>query len=249
MQQLPQSKSFFQRELHDSFLAPLNSLRFFKHHKFLLVIGLAPHLAGLCAYAWFLFWYAMPYAQQRLLGWNTDFSEWATKFFIGTLVLIVGAVLYTILLMPVVNALASPIYDIIATQAYQECSGYKLPRYKTSELVRSFVSECSKSVFIVGVFTVAFFLPLAAPVFFILSIWFFGWDHMDRTLSLMGFGIGKRIRFGLKHSLACISLGVWTYIPFAGTLLSFVMSAAGAIAVVGVQSKKDVINLGEKTPA
>ena len=244
----PPSLSFIQRELHEGFLAPINSLRFLRHHKFLLVIGLAPHLAGIAGFFWFLSTHAMGYAQKQLSGLSANLNPVFFQFALAVLVYLLGTLLYSILVMPLISTLASPLFDVIAASAYQETSGYVLPRTRFSEVVRSFLSECSKCILILGVFILGCFLPILAPLLFLASIWFFGWDHMDRTLSLMGFGLGKRLAFGFKHVLACVCLGIWAYVPFAGTVLSFVMSAAGALAVARIQSPRDVGHLKQKQP-
>ena len=243
----PASTSFIQREMHEGFLAPLNSLRFLRHHKFLLVIGLAPHLAGVAGCFWFLQNHAIAFAQEQLAAWSVHVGQGVFKFALFSFVYVLGTLLYSVLVMPLVNTLASPLFDVIAARAYEQTSGYLLPRSRFSEVVRSFLSECSKCILLLGVFVLAFFIPIIAPLLFLASIWFFGWDHCDRTLSLMGFSLPKRLAFGFKHALACMCLGIWAYVPFAGTLLSFVMSGAGAMVVARVQSARDVQHLTQKS--
>ena len=242
----PPSSSFIQRELYEGFVAPLNSLRFLRHHKFLLVIGLAPHLAGMVGYFWFLSTHALSYAQQQLASWAGNMNMALFHFALAALVYVLGTLLYSILILPLISTVASPVFDVIAARAYESTSGFLLPRSRFSEVVRSFLSECSKCILILGLFVFGFFFPLAAPLLFLASIWFFGWDHMDRTLSLMGHGLAKRLAFGIKHLVACMCLGIWAYVPFAGTLLAFVMSGAGAIAVARLQSPRDVAQLKQK---
>jgi uncharacterized protein involved in cysteine biosynthesis len=159
--------------------------------------------------------------------------------------------LYTFIFVPLLNAILSPFLDIIAVRAYEDTSGRKLPQLGASDFFRSFVSECSKTILILLAVAFGVLLPSVIPggallyIFFapaglLLSIWFFGWDHVDRTLSLMGLSLRQRLMFGVRHATGCFCLGLWMYVPFAGTFLSFTFSAAGAILVAHIHGHKQV---------
>ncbi len=222
---------FIAREIRAGFLSPIHSLKFFSSHKLLLVSGLAPHILGFCGHLWISFSYIMPFIQIQIEKFTGNpLSALSSKLFAASFVLL-SFIGYSFLAAPLVNALASPIFDIHAEKAYAAFKSENAPPAKSGNFFKSFVSECCKFVFIFSVFILSFFVPFAAPLGFLASIWFFGWDIIDRTLSLQNFSFRDRLIFGLKHCVTCISLGVWVYIPFAGTLLAFVFAAAGGIAV------------------
>jgi len=155
---------------------------------------------------------------------------------------IASVLLFTVVGVPLLNVLLSPLLDVIAAKAYVETSGKPIPNLGAADFLRSLLSEASKAVIVYTVIVLGFFLPMLlpgglfvsaaiAPLGLLVSIWFFGWDNADRTLALLGWPLRRRIAFGLRHFLACIALGVWAFVPFAGTLLSFTMAAAGAMVV------------------
>jgi hypothetical protein len=254
------SRPFFvTHELREGFLAPLDSLKFFRRHKILLVSALAPQVAFLAGMLWAAFTRVLPWAEARLasgLATSGTLGEMAASVPDGLLagalaiaLFIACVVLYTLLGVPFLNVVLSPLFDIMAARAYEETSGRKLPNLGWSDFFRSFLSECSKLIIIYTTIILAFFVPLLVPAGFVLSfllgplflvasIWFFGWDHMDRTLALQGLGLRRRLLFGVRHALGCSALGLWTYVPFAGTLFSFTMAAAGAMVVAKVENPK-----------
>jgi hypothetical protein len=247
------SRTFFvTREMQAGFMAPIDSLRFFARHKLLLVSALAPHLALLVAALWASFAFGLPYASEQVVkmlpatGLLSGVSPTIVLAFVGIAIFIACILLYTLIGVAILNVLLSPLFDMIAAKAYVETSGRALPKLGWSDFVRSFLSESSKMILVYTAFIVAFFLPMLlpggilfsiviAPGFLVVSIWFFGWDAMDRTLALQGRGLRQRLLFGLRHFVGCMSLGVWMYVPFAGTLLSFSLSAAGALVVAKVE--------------
>lgn len=237
-------------ELAIGFFAPIDSLKFLGRHKFLLLLGLVPHLVGFVAYIWALYVHVVPFVSDKFASYAAFFSNSVAHFLLAASTYVAGLVLYTLVGLPLVSTLASPLFDIIAARTYEETAALKLPTLGFTDMVRSFLSECSKLTIIFSILAICFFIPLLGPVAFVVSLWFFGWDHMDRTLSLMGLNLRQRIAFGLRHSLTCLSLGLWSYVPFAGTLLSFVMSAAGAYAVARAQTSKECQHLeGRHVPS
>lgn len=243
------SQWFLSRDIQAGFFSPVDSLKFFARHKFLLVMGMAPHALGLVGYLWFLLNWVYAAAERNLTQLSAFTPGSLSGMALQAALVIFGLVTYTLIGLPVISVLASPLFDLIAEKAYIDASGRTLPKPSFADFFRSFVSECAKTLIILAFIVLSFFLPLMAPVGFLVSIWFFGWDHMDRTLSLKGMTLGPRLLFGIKHFPACLALGLWVYIPFAGTLLTFAMSAAGAIAVAKIESPADVAaTAGAKPP-
>lgn len=213
----------------------------------MLVSALAPHAVALAALAWASVTYGVPWARElaRTPLEALEAPPALVEGFLGTALVLACILLFNLVGVPLLNALLSPLFDVIAAKAYRFEAGRPLPTLGFSDFFRSFLSECSKMVVVFTCLAVGIFLPMAlpggflvsavvAPAFLLVSIWFFGWDNADRTLSLMGLGLRARLLFGLKHMLACFALGLWTYVPFAGTLLSFTLAAAGAIVVARV---------------
>ena len=235
-------------------MAPLDSLKFFKNHKFLLVSVLAPHILAFGLGVWALFSFGHPW----ILEYGAKLTETIPAFVVSGIISFSLAVAYTLVFtfvfVPLLNAMLSPIFDIIAVKAYEQASLRSLPKLGASDFFRSFVSECSKTFLIIIVVAVGVLLPsiipggfllyvLLAPAGLVLSIWFFGWDHVDRTLSLMGLSLSQRLMFGVRHATGCFCLGLWMYVPFAGTLLSFTFSAAGAILVAQIHGQKHSVSV------
>lgn len=243
---------FVTHELSAGFLAPLDSLRFFRRHKLLLVSALAPHLLLAVGLLWAAFLFGLPLANQHLaqlfpeIAGGTGMSAYALSILVGLAIGVACILLYTLVGVALLNALFSPLFDVMAAKAYEETSGKPLPKLGWSDFLRSFLSECSKLVIVYTCIVVAFFLPvlipggiivtlIVGPALLLISIWFFGWDAVDRTLALKGLGLRQRLLFGVRHALACAALGLWTYVPFAGTLFSFTLAAAGAMVVAKVE--------------
>ena len=243
---------FITHELRAGFLAPLDSLRFFRRHKFLLVSALAPHILLAVGLLWTAFAFGLPSANEQLIrlfpeiAGGDGVSAYALSILVGVAIVVACILLYTLVGVALLNALFSPLFDVMAAKAYVETSGKELPKLGWSDFFRSFLSECSKMILVYTCLVVAFFLPVlvpggilvtlvVGPAFLLVSIWFFGWDAVDRTLALKGLGLRQRLFFGIRHGLACSALGLWTYVPFAGTLFSFTLAAAGAMVVAKVE--------------
>lgn len=217
------------------FISPLDSLKFLMNHKALMVLGLAPTIAGLVGYFYLVHTQLLPWVTLELTTqqWFQELSfNWAITQSLVFVVYLLAFLVFNFIGMPLVNIIASPLFDVIASKALEEYGGQKLPKLSFFSFLESFLSQIFKAmVYILG-FMFVIWLPALAPLTFLASIWFFGWDQLDRSLGLCGLPVRSRILYGVRHSIACMSLGVWLYIPFAGTLLTFVMSGAGAITVV-----------------
>jgi uncharacterized protein involved in cysteine biosynthesis len=136
-----------------------------------------------------------------------------------------------------VSAISSPIYDFIAAKTFEKSTGEKLPNQGFRQMISSIITEVVKLSGYFGLLALSFFVPVLAPFFFLFSIWYLGWDHLDRTLLLMNKSFFERVGFGIKHVLACLSLGAWSYIPLLGGLFGFTFASAGAIAVARLTAK------------
>lgn len=204
----------------------------------MLLSGLTPVLASLVGYLWLVHRYvatpAGAWIQQAFAdSWMSPLAGFSAS------VLIYGLSfwLFNLLILPLVNVLMSPLFDLIADRAYRWTTNVPLPPLSKTAILRSFLAECSKLIIIWSVFLVGYVSPLLAPFFFLFSLWFLGWDHMDRVLTLKDFSLRYRFLFGFHHALGCICLGVWTYVPLMNTFFSFTMTAAGAIAVGQLERK------------
>jgi hypothetical protein len=233
---------FLSREIRNGFFSPLDSLKFFAKHKGLLFIGVAPQILGIAAYCYFLNESAVIKAQEFLVRMGlleagvTDglaFGSFQIAFYV------LAILLYALLGLPIVSTIASPLYDLIAQRAYTYTSGIILPKDSLAQMLRSFVSEIIKLVIIYAAIFLSWINPVFVPIGMLFSLWFLGWDQFDRTLALLHYPLRRRFAFGFKHGLSCISLGLWFYIPFAGSLMAFTFAAAGAIAVANVQSSRE----------
>ena len=236
---------FVTREIVAGFLAPLESLKFFAEHKIYLLMGLAPFVVGLVCYFWVFSLWGLPWVVSLLATWGFDPTGTGLLVTAGlTAIYYIGAfILFALLGMPLVTVLASPLFDIIAEKAFHTHVKFpvQIPALSVRLFVRSFVNETLKTMLVIGCLFASFVVPLLAPFAALGGLWFFGWDHLDRTLAILHLPLRKRIFFGFRHFLACVSLGIWRYMPLIGTLLAFVMSAAGALTVARISKQKELI--------
>lgn len=151
--------------------------------------------------------------------------------FISIFIWTIAILLYGILGITFVNAIASPIYDVITQAAFEETAQKKLPKQTFMDFIDSMISEFTKAVIIFSLFIISFFIQIIAPLLFLLGLWYLGWNTIDRTLLLMNMPLKERIGFGLRNFALCIGLGIWNYIPVFSILIAFALAPAGAIAV------------------
>lgn len=198
----------------------------------MLSAGLTPVLVSLVGYLWLVHRFvATPTGAWVREQFAESWLSALAGFSANILVYGVAMWLFNLLVLPLVNVLMSPLFDLIADRAYRWTTNVPLPELSKTAILRSFLAECSKLIIIWSVFLVAYVSPVLAPFFFLISLWFLGWDHMDRVLTLKDFSLKHRFLFGFRHAVGCICLGVWTYVPLMNTVFSFTMTAAGAIAV------------------
>ena len=213
-------------------LSPLYSLKFLRNNKSLLFIGLAPQVLGAAVFVWLTKLYLLPLINTYVV---TEFpTSWQTGILANFVMIIVGFLLllvFGLIYVPFISALASPVYDFIAAKTYEISTGLKLPRQGLRAIFSGVISEFIKLAVYFSILTVAFFVPLVAPFFLIFSVWYLGWDHLDRTLILMNKTLVQRALFGIRHAPACLMLGIWSYLPLIGGLLGFSFASAGALAV------------------
>ena len=229
----------FLGDLGVGLLSPVHSLRFFRNNKSLLFIGLAPQCIGLAAFVWVSTTHLVPYVNNFITSELP--ASWQTGALLNLVSLLVFMLLllaYGLICVPVVGALSSPIYDHIAAKTYEITTGQKLPKQGLGEMLSSIATEIVKLSVYFGLLGLSFIIPALAPFFFFFSIWYLGWDHLDRTLLLMNKTLGQRVAFGFKHVLACLSLGAWSFIPLLGGLFAFTFASAGALAVGRLTARK-----------
>ncbi len=227
--------------------SPIYSVRFFLRNKGMLLLGTAPHILNLIIYFWIvrnivIAKWIIPLFHSLALKWDGTFlAPLFNTVFIEIIIWIIGFLLYGIFGTAFVNAVASPIYDIIAQNAYEKTSGNKTPKQKFMDYIDSIISEVTKAVVIFCLFVLSFFVQIFAPIVFIVGIWYLGWNNIDRTLLLMNMPLRKRVLFGIRNWGLCIGLGIWCYIPIIGTLMAFSMAAAGAIVFAKFEKGKNLI--------
>ena len=228
--------------------APIHSVRFFLRNKGMLFLGIAPHILNLIIYFWLvrnivIANWILPLFHSLAQKWKGSFiAPMFNPTLIEIMVWIIGILLYGIFGTAFVNAAASPIYDIIAQNAYEKTSGKKTPKQTFMDFIDSIISEVTKAVVILCLFILSFFVQIFAPFIFLLGVWYLGWNNIDRTLLLMNIPLRKRILFGIRNWGLCIGLGLWCYIPILGTLMAFSMAAAGAIVFAKFEKKQTFIN-------
>ena len=219
------------------FKSPIYSVRFFLRNKGMLLLGIAPHIVNLIIYFWIvrnivIAKWVKPLFHSLAQRWDGSFiAPIFNPVLIEVVVWIIGVLLYGIFGTAFVNAIASPLYDIIAQNAYEKTSGRNTPKQTFMDFIDSIISEVTKAVVILCIFIISFFVQIFAPLVFFAGIWYLGWNNIDRTLLLMNIPLRKRLLFGLRNWGLCVGLGFWSYIPIIGALMAFSMAAAGAIVV------------------
>ncbi len=231
--------------------APIEAVAFLWRRKGLFVTALFSHLFIFGGYIWAVTLLVIPKLLLLLnpflgafQGSQIPISVFETLVMVAIYVL--SAILYSIIGVPIANLILSPLFDIITTRAYQSIANVELRDIEWSSFAKSFLLEIIKFAFLAGLFVATILSTLMlflSPLVFLFAVWFYGWQEMDRTLCLTGFHWRKRLWFGVKHFPACASLGLWFYLPILGSLLSFVMAAAGGILVARVQSEKDKLDI------
>lgn len=219
-------------------LAPLDSLRFMRLKKSLLVIGLAPYLVAFALYGVLIGNVITPLLsgfliEKDLVPVNLAYVHTGLSILIWLFALMIFALLGP----SIVNTLASPLYDLISARAYEQFSGKKMPQGNFEQSLRSFLGECSKLALWLMVTIVLATTPFAAFLGGPLALWFLGWTHVDRTLNLQALRLRERLVFGLENAPACIGLGLWGFIPGLNTLFTFLMASAGAVIVAKVEQR------------
>lgn len=217
--------------------SPVEAIRFLSRRPFWLFMGILPHVLNIILYVWFVAKIVIDKWMHPLLTflgikWESSFvSGLAQSTLLEIVVWFVAVILYGAIGVAFVNVVASPIYDILAQKAFESTSGRKISSQSFMDFVDSIISEVTKGLIILSVVIISLFLSFLAPVFFVASIWYLGWNHIDRTLLLLKLPFRQRIFFGLKNAPLCFGLGVWSYIPFLNALLSFTLAISGAILV------------------
>lgn len=225
------------QQIKIGFQSPIYSVRFFLRNKDMLLLGIAPHIVNLIIYFWVvrnivIAKWLKPLFHSLAQRWDGSFiAPIFNPVLIEVVVWVIGILLYGIFGTAFVNAIASPLYDIIAQNAYEKVSGRKIPKQTLMDFIDSIISEVTKGIVIICIFIISFFVQIFAPLVFLAGIWYLGWNNIDRTLLLMNIPLRKRLLFGLRNWGLCIGLGFWCYIPIVGALLAFTMAAAGAIVI------------------
>lgn len=220
-----------------SLASPVEAIQFLRKRPFLLLLGILPHVLNIILYVWFVAKIVIAKWLHPLLTflgvkWESSFvSELAQSTFLEAAVWFVAVVLYGALGTAFVNAVASPIYDILAQKAFETTAGRKMSSQTFMDFIDSIVSEVTKGFIILSVMIISLFLSFLAPFFLLASIWYLGWNHIDRTLLLLRIPFRQRLVFGLKNAPLCFGLGAWSYIPLLNALLAFTLAVSGAILV------------------
>jgi len=224
------------------FKSPLHSLKFFRRYKAMLILGIAPHFVNIIIYFWILRnivigkW-LIPLFNSLAVKWDGTFlAPMFQPFLIEIVVWVLGIIFYSIFGTSIVNAVASPIYDIIAQNCFEKTALKKIPKQTLMDFIDSILSEITKAIIVFCIFIITFFVHIFAPIVILAGAWYLGWNHIDRTLLLLNLPLKKRLSFGINNFWTCVGLGIWSYIPIIGTLFSFSMAAAGAIIVANIST-------------
>ena len=229
--------SFIPRQFILGFLSPIHSARFLFQKKSLFLIGVAPQIINFILYFWVVNKFIIgkwlnPFLSS--LEEKSNLSFIVTIFkpeFFQTLIWVLALLLYGILGASFVNAIASPVYDYIAKKSYESNSKKIIPYQTIGDTIDSIISEFTKAIFVFCVFIISLFFPVLSPLFFILGIWYLGWNSVDRTLLLLNLPLKERLKFGARNSAMCIGLGLWCYIPLLAPIIAFAIASAGATLV------------------
>lgn len=213
------------------FLAPINSAKFMKKNKWLMFMSLAPHILGLFAYMWTINAVVVPKLHLAFQSFENSPMIRLLRAS-GTLsIYLLAILLFSLFGLPIISKISSPIQDFICARSYEKTSGRVLPNLSVTDNIRLLLSEFTK-VIVFLIFTLFIFIfPILSPFLFVFSIWFLGWDHLDRCWSLKGLHLQERLTLGFTNFPACFGLGLWSYVPFAGSVFGFVMTAAGGYIV------------------
>jgi hypothetical protein len=219
-------------------LSPLDSLRFMRSKKTLLVMGLAPYVVAITLYGVLVGRVALPMlmvflAEKNLLPESLAFAQ----IILTGMIWLLSLMIFALLGPAIINTVASPLYDHIACQTYEDFSRSKMPKQGFESFFRSFIGECSKLVLWVTFTVILAATPFAAFLGGPLALWFMGWTHIDRTLNLQSMHLKERLIFGLHNAPACIALGLWGLIPGLNALFLFLMASAGAVVVAKAEQR------------
>lgn len=219
-------------------LSPLDSLRFMRSKKSLLVMGLAPYLVAITLYGVLIGRYALPMLVVFLTEKNILPLEFAfAQTLLSALIWLLSLMIFALLGPAIINTLASPLYDHIAAQTYESVSQREMPKQGFEQLFRSFIGECSKLALWVTFTIILAATPFAAFLGGPIALWFMGWTQVDRTLNLKSMGLKERLIFGLHNAPACVGLGIWGLIPGLSALFIFMMASAGAVVVAKAEQQ------------
>lgn len=230
--------------------APLDSLRFLLGNKTTLLLGLAPQLIGL---AGFIALATKPAAflTSMVNGWfPAAWQGGALEVASSIVVTLLLMALYTVVWVPIVGVVASPVYDVVARRAFTAAAGCPLPSQPLSAVISNALGEAAKLLAYFFLLALAVVIPLLSPVFIVFSVWYLGWDIVDRTLAQTALTLRDRVRWGLGNPLACMGLGIWAFVPLVGALLGFAFAAAGGIvaARVGLIQKESPSHPSKSRP-
>jgi hypothetical protein len=217
--------------------SPLDSLRFMRLKKSLLVMGLAPHLVAFIIYVVLAAKFIVPTVIGFLIEKQIVPVGWDGYWVLDALFWLFALTLFALLGPSIVNTFASPVFDIIAKRTYEYYSGKKLPPESVELILRSFLGECSKLALWLTVTIFLATVPFAAFIGGVVALWFLGWTHVDRTLNLQTLRLGERLKFGLRHAPACMTLGLWGVIPGISSIFTFLMASAGAVVVAKAEQR------------
>ncbi len=244
---LPSQFPYPANEIAHALLAPLHAFSFLWRNKTLFWGALFSHITAFALYIFAIAKWVIPFSQEllapKIAGLTSDamaISVFSTFFSLSVYVLAI--ILYSIIGISIANTILSPLFDIIAARSYEHITGMKLPNIRFSVFAKSFFVEVVKVAFMLALVVATVLsklLILLSPLVFLFSIWFLGWQEIDRTLGLQGLSWRKRLWFGVRHFPACLAFGIWFYVPFLSTLCAFVMTSAAAIVAARVQSEKE----------
>ncbi|MEN9809795.1 MAG: hypothetical protein RLZZ488_1362 [Pseudomonadota bacterium] len=237
MDQFPKGGQALLADAMIGLLSPLDSLRFMRRKKSVLVIGLAPYLIAIVLYGMLVGRVVTPMLIGFLLEKQLIPVGWATNLMLGAIIWIFALTIFALLGPSVINTLASPIFDRVASHTYEDFSGKKLPPESLVMFVKSFLGECSKLAIWLMVTIFLASMPFAAFIGGPLALWFLGWTQVDRTLNLQTMRLHDRLMFGVYHAPACVCLGLWGLVPGLNTLFTFLMASSGAVIVAKAEQQ------------
>jgi hypothetical protein len=134
MDQFPKGGQALLADAMIGLLSPLDSLRFMRRKKSVLVIGLAPYLIAIVLYGMLVGRVVTPMLIGFLLEKQLIPVGWATNLMLGAIIWIFALTIFALLGPSVINTLASPIFDRVASHTYEE-------RKKTATRVAGHVCE------------------------------------------------------------------------------------------------------------